>query len=452
MAAIMSDERADQIIDQPQSWTLRPIILFTVAAMLIYWTDVLRLVFPGEVGTASAAFRLTHFAIYGVVALLLAREWARCRQLIVEAPLLVLLLLLPLVSMLWSIDPQETLQRSIAVIGSSLFGIYLATQFSQLQTLRLLAVAAMLAALLSLVLIVAVPSIGITQTEEYYGTWKGAYSHKNGFGQMTALGAVVCALLIGRVDGVTRQIAIVGFCLNLLLLAGSRSLTAQMLFAFSILTMFFAGTIIRFAAKNQGVALLVATALSLLLWVAFSVDDATGMLATFGKDANLSARWPMWQSLLPFIEQKFWLGFGYEAFWTNNNYAVAIITKQLNFRPHYGHNGIIELLLGLGALGTLLFFAVFVNFVRQAVVLLRDNPDRPLYLLGVVFALAMGIHNTFESTILQRNAMTWNLFVMLAAYHAMAARGAAIHVDDQNTHDRFDASAAPSVPQRLLVV
>jgi exopolysaccharide production protein ExoQ len=400
--------------------------VFVVATVLIYWTDVLRLLFPGDAGGASAAFRLTHFAIYGVVIMLLIGQVARLKQLLASAPTLIVLLCLPIVSSLWSIDTQETTQRSIAVFGSSLFGIYLATEVSHLRTIKLLTIAVTLAALLSLCLIALVPSVGITQTEEYFGTWKGAYSHKNGFGQMTALGAVLCALTARFAKDNMRRIALTGFVLNLVLLAGSRSLTAQMLFVFCFLTLLCAGRIVRFVADQPGLAFVTSAVLLTLAFIAFSADDAAGLLLVFGKDANLSARWPMWQALVPFIEQKFWLGYGYEAFWTDTNYAVSIVAKQLKFRPHYGHNGIIELMLGLGAVGTVLFLFVFGAFLCRSLALLSGAPQHPVYLFAVIFAFAMIIHNTSESTMLQRNAMTWNLFVMLAAMVALDRCGSSV--------------------------
>jgi exopolysaccharide production protein ExoQ len=430
-------------------------IVFVLAATLIYWTDILRILFPGETGTASAAFRLSHFAIYGVVAALLARKFGRFVEAYQAAPLLMVLLLLPLLSTTWSIDPQESMQRGIAVLGSSIFGIYLATQSSQTRTLGLLAITATTAALLSLFLIVAIPSVGIMQTEEYVGTWKGAYGHKNGFGQMTAIGAVVCALALRQASGWSRSICIAGFSLNLILLAGSRSLTAQMLFVVCFAALLFAARLVRFMADHtgwvSGGGLVVAAVLSLAL----NVDDGLQLLLWFGKDANLSSRLPMWQNLMPFIGERFWLGYGFDAFWTDDNYAVAIVTQRLHFRPYYGHNGIIELMLGLGAVGTGLFLCVFAVYLRQSFVLLHRAPDNPIYLLSLIFSLVTIIQNVSENTLLQRNAMTWTMFVMLATYLAVASARMRSDVSARDLSvPGVDASSVtlPSIPQRLSVV
>ena len=163
----------------------RPSLLeqvFVVATALIFWTDILALAFPGEHDAPSFAFRTTVLAIYGIVLVLLARRPDVFRRALAVSPILMALLFMPLVSTVWSIEPDVTLHRSFALLGSSMFGVYLATHLPLARTLFLLAVAGTLAALISLILIAAVPSIGIMPQGEYLGVWRGAYHHKNAFG------------------------------------------------------------------------------------------------------------------------------------------------------------------------------------------------------------------------------------------------------------------------------
>ena len=398
-------------------------LAFVVVASLLYWTDILRLLFPGEGGEVSATFRLSFFVLYGIAVALIARRRDLAWAAVTATPWLICLLALPLLSTLWSIIPQETFNRSIAVMGSSVFGIYVATQIGQHRALGLLALTATIAAIVSLFLILVVPSIGITQVEEYFGTWKGVYGHKNGFGQMTALGAITCVLAALNFTGRDRVLYLTGFVLNMVLLAGSKSLTAQILVVVCLVAIFaigrFVGTIVRNAVP---IALLAAP---VLLWFAltFSVDDMLQLIVLFGKDANLSSRLPMWQALMPFINERFWLGFGYSAFWNDGTYTIAIISERLHFRPYYAHNGIIELWLGLGAVGVALFTAALARFVYLSINLLVKDGRNPIYLLSFAFAIIMILQNTAESTILLRNSMSWTLFVILSVYVSVDARG-----------------------------
>ena len=89
------------------------------------------------------------------------------------------------------INPQETAQRAVAVLGSSLFGYYAATQVAALHdTCACLALTATIAARLSVFLIVFVPSMGRMSEGEYVNVWSGAWIHKNGMGQMCGLGVL----------------------------------------------------------------------------------------------------------------------------------------------------------------------------------------------------------------------------------------------------------------------
>jgi exopolysaccharide production protein ExoQ len=53
--------------------------------------------------------------------------------------LLPLLVGIAVVSVLWSAAPEATLPRSVAIVGTTLFGIYLATRYDLGELLRLLA-------------------------------------------------------------------------------------------------------------------------------------------------------------------------------------------------------------------------------------------------------------------------------------------------------------------------
>ncbi len=394
-------------------------LVILLAAALIYWTDILRQMFPG-IESASIAFRAIHFTFYGLFIAFLARNVPSLLTALARTPLLIAFLLMPLVSSLWSVNPPETITRSVALIGSSLFGLYVATQVQALVALRLLGWTAAFSAALSFVLILFFPSIGLMSEGEYVNVWSGAYIHKNGMGQMAALGCIISLVVILH-DGARRNpILVVGFLLNAILLAGSRSLTSQIVFAASVVLIFSIGRFVRFFFNNMVLVAVVTAPIALLVGFNVSIDDIFNLLASFGKDASMSSRVPLWQILAGFIENQFWLGYGYEAFFTDENYAIRVIEGKLFFRPYYSHNGYIEVWIALGAIGISMVAALFVRFTWLAATLLYSDDRNPLFLLCFVYAALFLIQNTAEVTILQRNSMSWSLFVMLYVYLALA--------------------------------
>jgi exopolysaccharide production protein ExoQ len=400
-------------------------LAFLLLASLNYWTDLLRLMFPGT-ESASIAFRLVHFSFYGAFVIVLLRNSATTWAVARRVPLLLAFLMLPLASALWSINPGETTTRAIALIGSSLFGLYVATQVQPLLALRVLAWTSTIAAALSLVLIFAFPSIGLMSEGEYVNVWSGAFIHKNGLGQMTALGAII-SIIVLLCDGLRRnRLIAVGLVLNLVLLAGSRSLTSQLVFLASLVLIATVGRFVRFVFRHSGLLVLAAAPVVIFIAATVSIDDVFVLLASAGKDASMSSRVPLWQLLAGFIEQNYWLGWGYEAFFTDANFAFRIIEAKLHFKPYYSHNGYIETWLALGAIGFAMMLALFLRFGWMAATQLYREDRNPLYLLCFVYVPVFLIQNAAEVTILQRNSMSWSLFVML---YVMLARSAAAQLE-----------------------
>jgi exopolysaccharide production protein ExoQ len=398
--------------------------VFILAASLNYWTDLLRLAFPG-VDSASVAFRAIHFAFYGGFAVLLVRRLAALGDMLQRLPVLVAFLLLPLMSVLWSVNSAETMTRAIALLGSSLYALYLAAQLRPLLVLRLLAWTAAIAAAISLILIFAFPSIGLMSEGEYVNVWSGAFVHKNGLGQMTALGAII-SIIVLLSDGVRRSPTVVaGLGLNLFLLAGSRSLTSQLVFLACVVLIFTLGRCLRFVVRWSGLLALLSAPLLIVLLATASLDHVLWLLSSTGKDASMSSRVPLWQILIGYIDDHFWLGWGYEAFFTDANFAIRVIEAKLHFKPYYSHNGYIELWLALGAVGFAMMLALFARFALLAVLKLYGDDRNPLYLLCFVYVPVFLIQNTAEVTILQRNSMSWCLFVLLYALLVREAHSSA---------------------------
>src|ERR1700730_6155763 len=99
--------------------------------------------------------------------------------------------LLALVSCLWAEMPALVLQRSIAVCGTTLFGIALAVRLSVEDQLRLISWVLRITAILSLASILFLPSFGISNGVGEQGEWRGVFGYKNGLGSMMALAVLV---------------------------------------------------------------------------------------------------------------------------------------------------------------------------------------------------------------------------------------------------------------------
>ncbi len=144
---------------------------------------------------------------------------------------------------------------------------------------------------------------------------------------------------------------VVAFAFGLVLLTKSRTTAAAILA--SIAAVHILKTPL--TAKCAGALALAwagATAL-LLLWVS-GIDPSTDfrdavLLGRAEEAETLSGRAFIWPEVISFASQRFWLGYGYESFWTAGR--IETISSTLGWGLREAHNGYLEGLLALGALG-----------------------------------------------------------------------------------------------------
>lgn len=110
-----------------------------------------------------------------------------------------------------------------------------------------------------------------------------------------------------------------------------------------------------------------------------------------GEDAsNLTGRLPVWEALVPYITDRFWLGFGYRAFWDK--------ARVEEFRDYTGgwqvpdaHNSYLEMILNVGVVGAAplflaMLFAVAI-FARRA---MKHFDVGTAFFAGLIFSLFIG--------------------------------------------------------------
>lgn len=106
-----------------------------------------------------------------------------------------------------------------------------------------------------------------------------------------------------------------------------------------------------------------------LLWAAFSGLDLHEMVVTavnFGRAesvTDISGRAGVWTALVPHILARPLHGYGYESFWTPEH-LVAI--GEDNWGAPDAHNGYINLALGVGIIGSVLYAAILISALWQS--------------------------------------------------------------------------------------
>ena len=299
-------------------------------------------------------------------------------------PMLTALMLLAFVSAVWSVFPDVTLRRSVALTFTTLFGLYLALRWRLDEAVALLATGLGMLILLSFVFVVALPQIGVDQ-DIHRGAWKGVFFQKNVTGRM-----------------------IVWFSLSVLWLdwIGCRPkwlLRGSFLAAFALLVMSRSGTgllsTIMVAVVMLSVRLLrinIRTLIPALAFLGFGVLVAAALISAdfreamymLGRDTTLTGRTELWRFAQVMLQDNFVLGYGYAAFWYGLYGPASYYTTGWGITSV--HNGWLEVLLDVGLPGLLLMLCLMGRLLFGGVLIARyvDWREAP-WILAVNAALGL---------------------------------------------------------------
>lgn len=393
---------------------------FTVLALFLYAGSLLPFVSGAAAGTydptqgnsVSQAIFLTLYMVTFCLVLVWRRQLARVLS---RDKLLLLLLGVALVSALWAAVPEVTLRRSVALMGTTLFGVYLAVRYDLQEQLRLLAWALGIGALLSLLFALALPTYGVMNDLTAAG-WRGVYGHKNALGALMTLSALVF-MLLSLHGGRYRWLCWAGFGLSVGLLLLSNSKTSLVVFL-TLLALLPFYRILRWrytlAVPMFIAAILVGGGVAILI-----LSNTEFVFDALGRQASLTGRTEIWPAVIHMIREQPWLGYGYGGFWLGWDGPSAYVLLTIYFDPLTAHNGLLDLWLNLGLLGVAIFALGLVAAFLRALAWVRAS-ESAAGLWPLVYLTLVLLQNLTESVILTQNNIFWVLYV--AAVLSMPAR------------------------------
>lgn len=146
------------------------------------------------------------------------------------------------------------------------------------------------------------------------------------------------------------------------------------------------------------------------------------LVAAIGRDLTLTGRTEIWDASARFVEARPWLGYGYYAFWLPENGPAYWVREAVNWQVASAHSGWLELALGLGRVGVVLFALQMAGALRRSAgAVFRADAGLYAPALLAVFAL----YTLSESHVLQANDLFWAIYVAVVARLALDAKEAA---------------------------
>jgi exopolysaccharide production protein ExoQ len=392
--------------------------VITVLGLVLYSGAILTLFTSGgynegeltdNLTTENALIKQIFLVFYVITILLLACRWQKTLYVISKNLYILLFTGLAISSIAWSTAQDLTTTRVIAVSGTNLFGLYLASRYTLKQQVLLLVQAFGIIVLLSMLFVVILPRYGI-MGGSHAGAWRGVFNHKNVLGKLMILSTAI--FFLQSINCPRKNILIyLGLMFSIILLVMSKSSSSLVNLALITIVFFILKT-----WRWSYIIMIPASFSITLLGSGFFLwfnDNSSILFSSVGKDSNLSGRTDLWSLAVDVGLKKPWLGYGYGAFWDERNGAAVEIWRSVNWRAPNAHNGFLDFFLSLGLIGIVLLGLSFINTFTQAFIYLRHSKTSDEF-WPLIFMFYFILANFTESALMLQNDLFTVTYVAIS--------------------------------------
>jgi exopolysaccharide production protein ExoQ len=311
-----------------------------------------------------------------------------------------------LISAAWSADSRLAVSQGVLYVTTVLGAIGMAQLWDGD---RLLELTAKICAFCAVASLLVLPPPGVD--------FQGIFPHKNILGAAMSVG-VLAGLHTMRVrrGSQLRNVLITGVCATVAVM--SKSTTSLMI----VLVLFVLNVIGRLYLRG-GRTRIVSLWLVLLSAgiVIFFLVNETMLFELLGKEQTLTGRTLFWPYVIDNIFNRPFLGWGYFGFWTPFNPIALQIAEAIKGEDNWyvwiipnAHNGLLEILLEIGFVGTFLFgFLLLRNFMIA--VKCMNGPAGQLGLSLLMLLVGILIDGVSEIVLLVAQQV-WTVFFFMLGF------------------------------------
>jgi exopolysaccharide production protein ExoQ len=325
-------------------------------------------------------------------------------------------------SMLWSPDPGVTFRKSVALFGTVLFGFSVATVLSTKDAIRLLGRVLSLAILFSVAWVYVFPYYAIHNASDYAGNtlegdWRGVFTHRTGLGHVAGL-TMALVICYGNLIWSSRLLRYAIVVLSVVCVIGADSGGGFLTATFAPLALLVAQALTRLkpADRSRILILMLVTIMPLMILAPKLLSLG---LTVLHKQANLTGRIPLWDTLIDVAQVQPMLGYGYYAGFVNVVQPQVLAATGTIFA--HCHNGYLEVLIAFGFVGLGICIAVIIWLLRVTGRLIVAPPAHLGHLSGFPFIVVVYVlaANSIESFLITESCYA---VVLLALAAGLATR------------------------------
>lgn len=317
-----------------------------------------------------------------------------------------------LLSATWSSSPLASPMAAVIDLGLAAFGCWIALTCSIEEQVTSVMLATVAAVALSVPVIAWWPKYGREPIlgPGAGGEWMGIFGNRNSLSAVCVLGIIAAAGYFALRPSLRRgQFAVAVSAVHLVVLWGTQGDTSRIALVLCVLAA--AGIPLLWKLRSLRVPgyVVSAAAVAALIaaWIVF-FDNLDSIAAKVGMDPTLSRRTLIWRHVRAFIRVHPYRGYGYWAFWENPALTQG---TYYSVGSAYGsaHNSVLEVLLGLGAIGLVFYLCVVLAAIVGISRWLWTAPSVASWWWGVVLVYLVA-QNLTESFVLW-HSYNWMLFV-----------------------------------------
>ena len=354
---------------------------------------------------------------YSIVVWLLLINGKRVVAQALQMKMLTLLALFTICSALWSQDPFRSAYNGAFYLIETLFAFYLVLKLDPEEILSVIMMTGVSISLLSVITVLLLPQVGVNQSARDGVAWIGVFTDRTSTGKCM-LYLLSPAIIFRRRSFNYRHMIYILLMSTMVFMA--HAATARIILLLYVALMASMSISRKFGRRSSllivGMLLAVGTMIALV-----GFQFLPQVLGALGRNATLSGRTEIWDLVLGSIAKRPLLGYGYYAFWQGLRGESANIILGAHWMFGYAHNGVLEICLQLGLVGTALFFITLIQAIGNAWICLRNGcPPGVQWYIGVI-ALTI-VYNIDESTVLWPIDLVSIMYVVACYGLAMEVR------------------------------
>jgi len=318
-----------------------------------------------------------------------------------------------LTSLLWTENNYATSRAFFQILSTFVFTISFIILIKKISSLVKYATFFMIVVLTLNIIVLFVPLVDVYTYDARYGeVFHGLFSHKNGLGKAMTLFSLFS--LWGLSESKPRKekwIYFFSFLLSTIFIILSKNSGALGILLFSICILF-SYRKIKSPKKVAFITLILSVVPFYLIlktpeWIKYIVVEF------FDRDLTFTGRVYIWEVLSYYIEQNLYLGYGYQAFWSLSFLKQTSIISSLGFNPTHAHNGIIDMILGIGIIG----FIIYLLILCRLFISLRNRQTNTKYVvLSSSLFLVIIYNNILEVDLIYPMSLFYVIQILIFYY------------------------------------